>query len=220
MLAVGSTWLSAQALPPPTTLDLASTEGFNRTCSALLPLQPARLANDDQRLAWAVCRDVDLTRQLATGLDQMRKKSPPPELILAEVNRQIDRTRAHLRTTRGVLEQVQLGERKSITLAPAQWQLDLNGDGQTKPWERYFFAIPRRTVEAASFDLPGNDEARYQTRFALQAQIRVDQSDVLWALSYHQFIEGLLTNVRAFDLDVKTFELTLARPALLATATI
>jgi hypothetical protein len=43
---------------------------------------------------------------------------------------------------------------------------------------------------------------------------------VLWALSYHQFIEGLLTNVRAFDLDVKTFELTLARPALLATATI
>jgi hypothetical protein len=222
VLAVGSTWLSAQAVPAPTTLDLASTGGFKRTCGALLPLKPARLANDDQRVAWAVCRDVDLTRQLATwfdqGMRQMEQKRPSNEQIEGEIHRQIDRTLAHLRATRNVLERVQLGERKSITLAPATWQLDLNGDGQTKPWERYFFAIPRRAVEPANFDLPSNDEARYQTRFALQAQIKVDQSDVLWALSYHQFIEGLLTNLQAFDLNLKTFELTLARPALLATA--
>jgi hypothetical protein len=96
--------------------------------------------------------------------------------------------------------------------------VDLDGDGRIDTWEAHFFAIPRRHGGEASFAMPSNDADHYARHYAMDTVIVVDQADVLWALAYHQFIEGLLANLRAFDLNVDSFAVTLARPALLRDA--
>lgn len=217
-LAVGLGY-GAAAEAAPLTLDMSTTAGFAQTCKQL-PRDARRLKSDDERIAWALCRDTDQTRRLITWATQNFKRidhTPLPQVV-AEVERKIDEVRREMAQTRQVLARINLGERRSLQIAPGQWQMDLNGDGQMALWEKYFFAIPKRGLSHASWGLPRNDEAHIQRNYAPAAQIRIDQADVLWALSYHQFIEGLLTHVRAFDLDTKHWHLTLARPALLGQA--
>lgn len=212
---------TAFAAPAPRPLDLATTAGFTRTCASLPP-GAAQLANDDERIAWAVCRDVDLARRVATWLSQGSRAytggKASPEQLKAEVEKKLDVVRADLRRTRLTLERVDLKQRTSLRLAPGQWQVDLDGDGQIETWEANFFALPRKQGGEPQFALPSNDPGHYASRYNAEAQIRIDQADVLWAVSYHQFIEGLLANLRAFDLNVRNFQVTLARPALLRDA--
>lgn len=212
---------AAFAAPAPRALDLATTGGFNRTC-ATLPPSAAQLTNDDERIAWAVCHDVDLVRRIATWFSQGSRAynggQASPAQLKAEVERKLDLVRDDLRRTRVQLERVDLKQRSSLRLAPGQWRVDLDGDGRIETWEANFFAIPRRQGGEPKLAMPSNDAEHYNRHYNQDAQIAVDQADVLWALSYHQFIEGLMANVRAFDIDVNTFAVTLARPALLRNA--
>lgn len=212
---------TALAAPPPRTLDLASTAGFTRTC-ATLPPSATQLASDDERIAWAVCRDVDLVRRIVTWFSQGSRAyaggHASPAQLKAEVERKLDVVRNDLRRTRVQLERVDLKQRTSLRLAPGRWRVDLDGDGRIETWEANFFAIPRRQGGEPDFAMPSNDADHYNRHYDLNTVIAVDQADVLWALSYHQFIEGLLANLRAFDLDVNSFAITLARPALLRNA--
>ena len=217
-LAVGLGY-GAAAEAAPLTLDMSTTAGFAQTCKQM-PRDARRLKSDDERIAWAICRDTDQTRRLITWATQgfpKAQRMPLPQVV-AEVERKVDEVRREMAQTRQVLARTNLGEHRSLRIAPGQWQMDLNGDGQIEVWEKYFFAIPKRGLNHASWGMPRNDKAHIQRSYVPTAQIAVDQADVLWALSYHQFIEGLLTHVRAFELDTKSWQLTLAHPALLAQA--
>lgn len=213
--------VSAFAAPAPRPLDLATAAGFNTTC-ATLPPSASGLHSDDERIAWVVCRDVDLVRRIATwfskGSQAYGSGKASPAQIKAEVERAVDLVRVDLRRIRLQLERVDLKQRTSLRLAPGQWQVDLDSNGQIETWEANFFALPRRKGGEPQFAPPSNDAGHYTRHYDREAQISVDQTDVLWALSYHQFIEGMLTNLRAFDLDPNTFAVTLARPALLRNA--
>ena len=205
----------------PLTVDLATTEGYRQTC-ANLPKVPASLKQDDERLAFVICRDTALVQQIVTwgmqGMARMQSERPREEAIMAEVRKEIDYVREEIGVTRKILEKINLGSRKSVRLVPSEWQSDLDGDGHIDVWEKYFFAIPRRGHQAFRFGRPSDDVSYYLRDYNLDASILVDQSDVLWALAYHQFIEGLLVNIRAFELDLHRFQLILARPELLKQA--
>ena len=134
-------------------------------------------------------------------MKRLGTEKPSQQQIIGEVGKEIDYALERLAASREVLEKIHLGKRKSLRLVPSQWQLDLNGDSKTETWEKYFFAIPRRSDQPALIAMPNNEEAYYEREYRLDAAIRVDQSDVLWALSYHDFIEGLLSALRAYHVD-------------------
>ncbi len=197
--------------------DFTTTDGYNATCSAMAATDAAALTNDDERVAFVLCSDTSLTKQIVAWADQGMKRlgteKPSQQQIIGEVGKEIDYALERLAASREVLEKIHLGKRKSLRLVPSQWQLDLNGDGKTETWEKYFFAIPRRSDQPALIAMPNNEEAYYEREYRLDAAIRVDQSDVLWALSYHDFIEGLLSALRAYHVD-EHFNFTLTQPAL------
>ena len=200
--------------------DFTTTEGYNATCQSM-PDTPNSLTNDDDRVAFVICHDTTLVRQIITwatrGFRRMEAEQPTEEAIIGEVYGEIDHVRTQLAISRGVLEKIHLGHKKSLRLVPAQWQMDLNGDGKIDLWEQYLFAIPKRTDQQFAVHMPSDKKEYYDTHYQLDAAIQVDQSDVLWALSYHDFIEGALTNLRAFGL-VKNHEVVLKTPQLLTLA--
>ncbi|HEX8614225.1 MAG TPA: hypothetical protein VF800_23345 [Telluria sp.] len=219
-LAVALPMCGALAAPAAGAADFTSTDGYHKACGEVA--RGAVPRDDDARVAAVICRDTALVRQIVTwgtqGMDRMGKQRMPHEAIMVEVRKEIDYVIAELGTTRKLLAQVKLGKRKSLRLAPAQWQLDIDGDGTLKMWEKYLFALPKRGHQAFRFSAPSDDAAYYEREYALGAVIHVDQSDILWSLSYHHFIEGLLTNLRAFELTDKFDGVILARPALMKMA--
>lgn len=203
-----------------TTLDLTTTEGFEKTCLDS-PISANQLKSNDERVAFVICRDTTLAKQVIRwGMDMVKQlgKNDDPSNIVTEVTREIDYIREELGVSRGVLEKTRLGNKKSLRLVPSTWQMDLSGDYKTESWEKHFFAIPKRGHQPFRFNAPSNDDDYYQSEYNLDAAVRVDQSDVLWSLAYHQFIEGLLTNVRAYELDWNAKAIVLARPQLLKSA--
>jgi hypothetical protein len=204
-LALLSLSLCAPAGAAPLPPDLSTDAGFRATCAAL-PRAPAQLRNNQQRQAFAVCRDVELVRNVATFIEagrllmekQDRANNP---LVKQMLRSELTHVRDELRTVRQVLEKIRLGKGEGLLLAPASWQLDLNGDGELKPWERYFFAIPVRGKRPFRVGLPNNDPAYYETEFQLDAMVRVDQSDIAWALSYHYFAESLVETVLSYTVN-------------------
>lgn len=200
--------------------DFTTPEGYQAACAALdqLHARPADLTDDDQRVAFVICADTALAQQIDTWYTRMPERLGNAQMtdgrFIDDVQTEIDYALERLAASRAVLEKINLGKRKSLRLMPGQWQLDLNGDGKTDIWEKYFFAIPRRIEQPVAFHMPRTDEAYYQKEYNLDAAIKVDQSDVLWALSYHDFIESLLTTIRAFDFD-GGFDIRLKRPEMI-----
>lgn len=110
---------------------------------------------------------------------------------------------------------------RDLKVTPAAWQVDLNNDGKLETWEQLFFAIPKRGEHAFNASLPSNDPAYYQQHYQAEAGFVVDQSDVLWALAYHQFAEGLMELLLAHQVnfqDAKNGLVELHDPAALQRA--
>ncbi len=210
----------ALALPAAAAADFTTTAGYAAACAEVA--RGAVPRDDDARVAAVICRDTALVSQIVTwaseGMKRMDQKRIPKEAVMVEVRKELDYVIAELGATRKLLAQVKLGKRKSLRLAPARWERDIDGDGTVKLWEKYLFALPKRGQQGFRMTAPSNEQAYYDSEYKLDAVIRVDQSDILWSLSYHHFIEGLLTNLRAFELDDKFDGLILARPALLKAA--
>ncbi|MDM5176791.1 hypothetical protein PO883_06220 [Massilia sp. DJPM01] len=210
----------ALTVPAARAADFTTTDGYHAACREVA--KGAVPKDDEARIAAVICRDTALVRQIVTwgtqGFERVHKDRTSNDAILVEVTKEIDYVIAELGATRKLLAQVKLGKRKSLRLAPAQWELDLDSDGQVKLWEKYLFALPKRGHQAFRVSGPSNDQEYYDREYNLGAVIRVDQSDILWSLSYHHFIEGLLSNVRAFDLAKDHNGVILARPALLKAA--
>jgi hypothetical protein len=201
--------LFAPAFAAPFEPDLASGEGFRATCAAL-PRAAAALKTNGQRQAFAICRDVELVRNVTSFVTSAERKfSGAEKLSDAEIKQQLRAQLTHmrdeLRTVRWVLEKLKLGKNDGLLITPATWQLDLNGDAETKTWERYFFAIPQRGHQALRFGLPNNDPDYYKNEYQLDASVRIDQSDIAWTLSYHYFAESLMETVLAYTLNSQNF---------------
>ena len=49
--------------------------------------------------------------------------------------------------------------------------------------------------------MPSDDPQYYQEHFKLDACFQIDQSDVYWALAYHQFFEGFANLLLSFQLE-------------------
>jgi hypothetical protein len=202
--------------------DFTTSAGYSETCGVMKQTAtPAQLHTDDERVAFVICRDTELVQQIITwatqGMKRFQGEHPSNALVVGEVFKEIDYARTQLAQSRGVLENIHLGTRKSLRLVPAQWAMDLDGDGKISIWEKYFFAIPKRSRQPFNPAMPSDEQGHYDNDYQLDAAIKVDQSDVLWALSYHYFIEGVLANVRAFDLGPND-EIRLAHPEYLKLA--
>lgn len=197
--------LSSAAGAAPLAPDLATEAGFRATCAAL-PREAAALTNNQQRQAYAICRDVELVQNIATFLVQAEKKYKGEEKLSDAAARQMLRAqlthmRDELRSVRRVLEKLKLGKNAGLTVKPAAWQLDLNGDAETKTWEKYFFAIPKRGRRPMRLNMPSNEPDYYQAEYQLDAAVRIDQSDIAWSLSYHYFAEALVETVLSYTLN-------------------
>jgi hypothetical protein len=102
-----------------------------------------------------------------------------------------------IRTTREVLESVK-GAGPYLRIEPGTWAIDLDGDGVVTTVERYFFWVPRRDVGLPPRDAPSDEF--YRTFYAAPV-IKVDRSDVYWAIAYSYFAEAALNLVLAYDVQ-------------------
>lgn len=175
--------------------DLTSTDGMTATCAAQ-PTAVSRLKNNAERQAFVVCHDLALLKQMVTwvmeGFKTYGSKPYSPEQLTTELSKEFSYVREQLRVSRGVLARLKLQPDEGLLLTPAAWQMDLDSNGKLDNWERYLFAIPKPSNQTIEMGLPRNEENYYQQHFDLAASFKVDQSDVLWALAYHQFAEGLM----------------------------
>lgn len=174
------------------------------TCAAL-PADARALRNNAERQAFAICHDIALVQQIIRWVKVGMKefdRGPDPDTLRAELRKEFTYVRDQLKIVRTVLAGLKLKPGEGLMLAPAQWQLDLDGDGNIETWERHFFAIPRRGVHPFGFGMPSNDPSYYQRHYQLEARFRIDQSDVLWALAYHQFAEGLMEMLLAHQYNM------------------
>lgn len=192
---------ASQGITPLPAPDLTTSQGFAHTCAALRSRFPTGNA---QRQAAVICRDVALVQHVATFLRKAREvdygQRMAPDQVTARVRAELNHLRTQLGITRKVLEGIKL-DRDGLVLVPAQWQVDLDSNGTIEVWEKHFFAIPaRRSEETMSLRPPSNDIHYYEAQYDLSDRIRVDQTDIAWALSYHQFVESLVETVLAYTM--------------------
>ena len=183
--------------------DLTTTDGFERSCAAL-PLAAKDLKSNQERQAFVICRDIALAKNVITFATNAQKtylkEGASDEMFSSVLRGQLTLMRDELRTVRQVLEQTKLKKDEGLLLAPAQWKTDLDGDGDMKTWESYFFAIPKRGRLGFQFRIPSDDPDYYASEYQMDAKIRVDQSDILWTLAYHYFAESVLEIVLSYHI--------------------
>jgi hypothetical protein len=198
-LAVGAT-LVRDRVPDPR---FSTVEEFRGTCASLAHDQLA-LRSNQQRQAFAICRDVELVQYIATlikSADSGAFGSAVPEDVRKKIIRaKLSHIRDELRKVRAVLESTKLGPGEGVLIRPALWQIDLDSDGTIQTWEKFFFAIPLRSGDPMRVSQPSNDDEYYRSNYNLSAQIRVDGTDIAWALSYHYFAESLIETILAYTI--------------------
>lgn len=185
--------------------NFATTEGIQKSCE-LQEKKAFKLGNSNaDKQSQVLCRDLALLKQVIHWFDEL-KVNPNRDYTSKEfdafVRKELSHVRKELSASRQALEKLQLKSGEGLVMEPAQWQLDLNGDGKLSTWEKYFFAVVKPGERPISFSLPSDDVKYYQEHFNLQARFQVDQSDVYWTLAYHQFFEGLVNMVLSFQIDV------------------
>jgi hypothetical protein len=222
VIALGSFQSSSNAvtaktpvkLPPP---DLTSSAGFKATCKTLAAVKiedgkPVGSLSNQQLQAWVICKDAALLQQTISWATSSFKQlnsdsSIGPSLatdiaVNAWIKLQLNYMQRELSASRKVLQslsQTKLSQVDSLQLRPQTWQLDLDGNGNIDPWEAQFFALPNRGNNT-SFALSMPSES---TDVQSDTLIKTDASDILWALSYHQFIEGIVAMAQAHSLNLR-----------------
>ena len=183
--------------------DLATKEGLATTCAAL-PADSRALKNNAERQAFAVCNDIALLRQIIRWIKEGMKefnRDPNPDTLRTELRKKFTYVRDQLKKVRTLLASLKLTPGEGLMLAPGEWQLHLDGDGTIETWERFFFAFPQRGVHSFGFNMRSDDPPYYQQQYQLDARFKIDQSDVFWALAYHQFAEGLMELLLAHQVN-------------------
>lgn len=189
--------------------DFTTADGAERTCKRVLVQSSAATATATAQQALVICRDIDLVRQVATFVrkifdrDDSSHQPKNDHELSAVVRDGLIHVRTELRSTRAILEKISLHEKgEGLLLSPTKWKFDLDGDGTIKPWERFFFAIPKKDEKPTRIPFYATDaDYAYIHDYQLNAQFRVDQSDIQWALGYHYFAEALIEMVLSYTLE-------------------
>lgn len=181
--------------------DLTTTAAFDSTCAAVLARDPATV---QEQQAYVICNDVALVQQGWTSLkreaEKYREQQPSVEAVFRTIRTQLASMRDGLRKSRAMLEKIELRSAPDgLLIAPAAWVRDLDGDGAISTSERYFFAIPARSDGPLATGMPSEDAEYYSKEYNLKATIRLDQTDIYWALAYHHFIEAVVEAVLSYD---------------------
>jgi hypothetical protein len=199
--------------------DLTTATGFYHTCNAMgrLPVltkQTLEALTKTQLQAWVVCKDVALLQQTMSWFNKVLNdgKNGQPSTVnwndAAAANRifqtQLNYMQRELAAGREVLQYLSTQEftpLDSLHLRPQEWHLDLDGNGEMSPWEQAFFALPNRT-NYAEFKLGKSTEQVNPIHLQMDAFIKTDATDILWALSYHEFLEAAVELLRSQYIDI------------------
>src|SRR6185503_19933310 len=122
--------------------------------------------------------------------------------FVSEIRTRLERVLVRIRASRQALEAVK-SDGPYFTIRPGDWRIDWDGDGAISGTEKYLLWVPRRGQDVfrpmASF---GSEAAYHEAQF-LSPQIRVDRSDLLWAIAYGNFIEGALNLVLSYEVRLE-----------------
>lgn len=202
----------AQAAP----IELESADGPDKTCPQFRDAKPAGLRRDDERIAFALCNAIDMGRETATRLRefQQRQQQVGDRSFVDEIRARLERILVRIRASRTALEAVR-GNGPYFAVRPGEWRIDWDGDGRISDMEKYLLWVPKRGVEVfrsqASF---GGSEAAYHEAQFVSPRIHVDRSDLLWAIAYCNFAEGVLNLVLAYEVTMdQRFDVRLKDPA-------
>lgn len=191
----------AVPLPAHAAIDFCSNSAMQTTCAQARKQKPEQLCEENEKVAYVICSGVDVVtdtwrwtiRQLPTlQLDsrnfrqQVRDKL---ELILGK-----------LKTARQLLETVRT-TKPLFVIHPGEWVLDLNGDGTITPFEKHFFWVARRGNDQIAAFSGINSPASYYEKNFVRPVVKLDQSDVYWAVAYLNFAEAALNIVLSYDFD-------------------
>jgi hypothetical protein len=200
--------------------DLTTTQGFYATCNAMggVPfLMPQHLASlsTTQLQAWVVCKDIALVQQTIAWANKALLDSREDSITNTlnwnssrETNNfiqsQLTYMQRELAAGRDVLNYVRSKTFKpidSLHVRPQAWKLDLDGNGEISSWEEQFFALPARS-NYAPLELKLPSATLDLNALQTEAFIKTDATDVLWALSYHEWLEGVIEMLRSQSIDI------------------
>jgi hypothetical protein len=210
--------------------DLTTTAGFYATCNAMgsVPLfTPNNMASltKTQLQAWVVCKDVALVQQSigwinkalvdnreaanntaagAVNWSNPREANNALQAQLTYMQRELASGRAVLK----YLSEQPLNALDALHVRPQTWRLDLDGNGEVSPWENLFFALPKRGGAYEPFELRMPSDAGVDlTAVQSEAFIKTDATDVLWALSHHELLEGVVEMLRSQYIDINALRM-------------
>lgn len=198
-------------------IDFSTTESMQTTCESLMQTKLTSLLNDEEKVALVICRAIELTKDTLFLVKKADKDKvfSNEELLIKTINDQIQKSLSHIKTSRKILQTVYLRE-PVFTVYPGNWAVDLDGNGETTLFERYFFWIPRHGEEIPSRFASGLDRESYYQRYFANTKIKIDQSDVYWALAYCHFAEGILNLASAYDGTLFAFTLKESQKVMIA----
>jgi hypothetical protein len=195
LLAAAFAACSAWAQPGP---DFTSHAGLERSCRQLAAVPAARLQRDADKVGFAICSGVELLRAGAHTLREQKTGRLDERGVVERVRALLEDSLARIRTARAVLETVK-GRGPYLRIEPGKWMIDLDGDGIITPLERYFFWVPKRGTTLLPESAPSDEY--YRARYTPPV-IRVDRSDLYWALAYCHFAEAALHLALSYDVDL------------------
>lgn len=189
-------------------LDFTTDEGMRAACAGM-PATAEELRDDPHRLAFAICKFLDSTKETFrfalsfTAEMQMQGQNMQPDELPKRLKRRGEILLSQIEVVKAALEGIK-AKGTIMTISPGAWEIDLDGDGDLTHGEKYFFwtikrsvALPRSRIE--------RDDAYYRNYF-VKTTVNVDQADVHWALAYCNVAESVLNTLLAYDVNLSGAE--------------
>ena len=201
-------WLAA--VPALAQIEFAAADGPDRTCPRYRDAQPSRLRTDAERVAFAICNAIDMVREASTRFREFQAQNQKADKsFIAEIRTRLERIVVRIRASRIALEAVK-GNGPYFAIRPGEWRIDWDGDGTISVTEKYLLWVPKRGVDVFRSQASFSSEAAYHQEQFVSPRINVDRADLLWAIAYSNFAEGMLNLVLSYEVKLdKTFEVRL-----------
>lgn len=182
-------------------IDFSSASAMQSTCAQARKQDPAQLRLDDEKVAYVICSGVDLlTDTWRWTIRQLPTLQLESSNFRQQVRARLEQILGKLKVARQILDTVRTTKPLFI-IRPGEWVIDLDGDGTITPFEKHFFWVARRGNDQIAAFSGFNVQASYYEKNYLRPVIKLDQSDVYWAVAYLHFAEAALNLILAHDFD-------------------